>query len=138
MKNATIKNALVGIVHALVAAYLFPVALATLGEGSSGFMVLFTVIPFYGLLYSFWIVIPLGAALGMLIPQMARGKTRWVAALYSAGYGAIGGFVSFLCFASVLRLRLEMDVFWISAILYCALWVGGYAFYCAKGQSLYR
>jgi hypothetical protein len=138
MKNATRKNALTGIAIALVATYLFPVVLFTILEWPRGFLILFSAIPFVGLLYSVWLVIPLGAALGMLIPQLAIGKTRWMAALYGAGFGAVGGLVSVFCFTSVYRLHREFAFLWIAVIAYCALLVGGYAFYRAKGQTLYR
>ncbi len=138
MKNTTIKNALVGIAHALVAAYMFPVVVATFIEWPHGFLVLFSAIPLYSLFYTFWLVIPLGAALGMLIPQIAKGKDRWTAALQGAGFGAVGGFASVFCFTSVYSLRWGTTFFLISVTLYCALWVGGYAFYRAKSQTLYR
>lgn len=138
MKNSIVKNAFLGIALALVAAYLFPSVLFTMIEGPSGFLVLFTVIPLYGLLYSFWLVIPLGAALGMLIPQMAKGKSRWMAALHGAVLGAVGGFVTMFCFFSVFRIGRTTLSLWVLVLSYCALWVGGYAFLRAKGQSIYR
>lgn len=138
MKNTTIKNVLVGIILSLVAAYLFPVVLFTVLEWPRGFLLLFSAIPFYGLLYSFWLVIPLGVALGMLIPRMARGKSRWMAALRGAGFGALAGLVSVFCFTSVFNIDSGAGVLWSSVIIYCALWVGGYAFYRADGQSPYR
>ncbi|MDT4895299.1 MAG: hypothetical protein QOH25_376 [Acidobacteriota bacterium] len=138
MKNRIIKNVLLGIVIALVATYLFPGVLFFFLEGPKGLLVIFSLLPLYGLFYTFWLVIPLGVALGMLIPRMASGKDRWTAALHGAGFGALAGLVSVFCFTSVFRLGPGVDVLWISVIAYCALWVGGYAFYCARGQSLYR
>lgn len=138
MKNTTVKNILLGIALALIAAYMFPVVLFTILEGPRGFLALSTAIPLYGLFYSFWLVIPLGVALGMLIPRMAQGKDRLTAALQGAGFGAVGGLASVFCFTSVYQSRGGLGVLWISVILYCALWVGGYAFYRAKGQSPYR
>jgi hypothetical protein len=138
MKNTAIKNVLLGIAISLVAAYLYPVVLFTLLEGTLGLEVLFSLLPLYGLLYTFWIVIPLGAALGMLIPKIAYGKNRWMAALQGAGFGAVGGLVSVFCFTSVFSLGPGTGILWISITAYCAIWVGGYAFYCARGQSLYR
>jgi hypothetical protein len=138
MKSTTKKNALLGIAIALVAAYMFPVVLVTLLEGWQGILLFFSAAPLMGLLYTFWLVIPLGAALGMLIPQMAHGKNRWTAALQGAGFGAIGGLATAFCFISTSELRKGGGVLWILVIAYCALWVGGYAFYLAKNQSLYR
>jgi hypothetical protein len=136
MKNKTVKNALLGIALALVAAYFYPIVLFTLLDGSVGFEVLFSLLPLYGVFYTSWIVIPLGAALGMLIPKIAYGKNRWVAALQGAGFGAIGGLASVLCFTSFVSF--DTSIFWISVPAYCAVWVGAYACYRAKGQSLYR
>jgi phosphotransferase system glucose/maltose/N-acetylglucosamine-specific IIC component len=138
MKNTTLKNALLGIALALVATYMFPIVLVTLAEWPRGFLILFSAAPLYVLLYTFWLVIPLGVALGMLIPQIARGKNRWMAALEGAGLGAVGGLAAVFCFTSVHSLWRITGMLWISVILYSALWVGGYAFYRAKGQSLYR
>jgi hypothetical protein len=136
IKNSTIKNVLLGIALALVAAYFYPIVLVTLMDGTLGLEVLFSGLPLYGLFYTFWLVIPLGAALGMLIPKIAYGKNRWIAALQGAGFGAVGGLVSIFCFTSVFSLG--TDILWFSVIPYCAVWVGAYAWYCAKGQSLYR
>jgi hypothetical protein len=138
MKNTTVKNALLGIAIALIAAYLYPAFLFTLIEGPRGLEVLFSAFPLYGLFYSFWLVIPLGAALGMLIPKIAHGKNRWTAALQGAGLGAVGGLVAVYSFTSVHALGPRVGILWVTVIAYCALWVGGYAFYRARGQSLYR
>lgn len=138
MKNMTFTNVVRGIIIALVAAYMFPVVLVTVFEGWQGVLLFFSAVPLFGLFYTFWLVIPLGVALGMLIPQIARGKNRWLAALQGAGFGAVGGAVLLFCFASVFNLKWETGVIWMLVIIYCALWVGGYAFYCAKNQSLYR
>jgi hypothetical protein len=139
MKNRTLKNILQGIAIALVAAYLFPVTVITLAEGpKSGAEVLFSLFPLYALLYVSWIVIPLGGALGMLIPPIANGKNRWLAALHGAGFGALAGLAAVFCFTSVFGLGSGAGVLWLMITGYCALWVGGYAFYRAKGPSLYR
>jgi len=138
MKSGNFKNALLGIILAIVAAYLFPVVLLTIFDWPRGFLVLFTAFPLFALFYVSWMVIPLGAALGMLIPQVAYGKARWKAALLGTGIGAFTGLVSVLTFTSVFRLHLLTDILFFSVIIYCALWVGAYAFYRAKGQSIYR
>lgn len=138
MKNTNGKNVLLGITLALAAAYLYPAFLFTLMEGPAGLEVLLSAFPLYGLMYSFWLVIPLGGALGMLIPKIAAGKNRWMAALQGAGLGAVGGLVAVYSFTSVYSLGPRVGILWVSVIAYCALWVGGYAFYRARGQSLYR
>ena len=138
MKNTNVKNALLGMALSLVATYLFPVVLFTILDWPGGFRVIWTVLPWWGLFYSSWLVIPLGVALGLLIPQVARGKSRWSAALHGAGLGAVAGLVSVFCFTSVYGFRGDTSILWLSVMAYSALWVGGYAFYRAKGQSPYR
>ena len=135
MKNRNLKNALLGIALAVVAAYLFAVAVFALLDLPNSSIAIDSM---YALLYTSWIVVPLGVALGMLIPQMAMGKTRLRAGLQGAGYGAIAGFVAVLCFVSVFRIWAQAGGVWIAVMAYCALWVGAYAFCRAKGQSLYR
>ena len=136
MNNTTIKNVLLGIALSLVAAYIFPILLLNL----LGFVPPLTVIPLYALFYTIWLVLPLGASLGMLIPQIAKGKTLWMAALHGAGFGAVAGLASVFCLIYVFNLHREKELglLWVSGILYCALWTGGYAFYRAKGRSLSR
>ena len=138
MKNSKFKNALLGIVLALVAAYLYVVAFAIVIEGPRGWVVFFSIIPFVVLFYTSWVIIPLGAALGMLLPQMAYGKTRLQAALHGAIPGAVAGLVSVLALTSAYRLRMGTDLVLASVVVYCALWTSAYASYRAKGQRLYR
>lgn len=137
MKQSKFKNALVGIAHAIVAAYVFPAVYFLLWEGVNVFEVLFSGFPLFALSYCFWIVIPLGVALGMLIPQIANGKNRWQAALKGAIWGAFAGLVSVYTFTSVFPLGRETRLLWVSVIPYCAVWVGAYAYYCARRQRQY-
>ena len=138
MKNTNVKNALIGVAIALVAAYSFPVVLVTLMMGSRGLRLLFSPVLLQALFYTSWIVIPLGVALGMLIPRMAAGKRRWVAALYGAGYGAVGGLAATICFSYVFGLEKETTPLAAAAVAYCAAWVGAYAFIRAKAPVRYR
>jgi hypothetical protein len=138
MKSQHIKNGLLGIALAIVAAYLYVVALAIYIEGPRGALVFFSTFPLMVLLYTSWIVIPLGAALGILIPPLASGKSRGMAALQGAALGAVSGLLSLLCLMSAYHLRRAETFIVLSVMAYCALWVGAYAFYRAKGQSLYR
>lgn len=139
MKNRHLKNALLGICLALVAAYLYVAVVGVFIAGARGLSILFSSIPFVLLFYTSWVVIPLGAALGMLIPQIAAGKTRWMAALQGAALGAVAGLLSVVCLASANGIPvLEATFIVLTMIAYCAIWVGAYAFYRAKGQSLYR
>jgi hypothetical protein len=138
MKNTYIKNAVLGIALALIAAYLFPAFLLFFFEGPGALLIMFSTIPLYGLYYSFWVVIPLGAALGILIPQIAYGKSRWVAALQGALYGMVAGLVSAFCFATTVLMGTRDPLIVLSVVAYSTLWVGAYAFFRAKGQSLYK
>ncbi|HYG81274.1 MAG TPA: hypothetical protein VD861_12840 [Pyrinomonadaceae bacterium] len=138
MRHTNVKNALLGLALALVAAYTFPAALLTLMMGPRALRILFSPVPVVGLLYGSWILIPLGAALGMLIPRIAAGKSRWKAALHGAGYGAVGGLAAMICFASVYDLRPGLDLLVVSAAAYSAVWVGAYAYVRAKPPVPHR
>lgn len=138
MKKNFVRDALLGIAIALVAAYLYPAFLFTLMDGLDGLAVLLTTFPLFALSHGFWIVIPLGAALGMLVPKIASGKSRWTAALQGAALGAFAGLVSVYSFTSVNPLGPRTGVLWVTVIVYCAVWVGAYAFLRARGHSLYR
>ena len=138
MRNRNFKNALLGIALAIAAAYLYAVLIAVFILGARGFLVLFSTIPLVALFYTSWVVIPLGAALGMLIPPLAYGKSRGMAALQGAASGAAAGLISAVCLTSAYDLGWGGGFFVYSITAYCAVWVGAYAFYRAKGQSLYR
>jgi hypothetical protein len=138
MKSGHLKNALLGMVLAVIAAYLYIFAAAFFFAGPRAFRLLLSGITFMGIFYTSWVLLPLGAALGMLIPRIAYGKTRWIAALQGALLGAVSGFLAVLCLAAVYPLVGLIDSFIMSIMAYCALWVGAYAFWRAKGQSLYR
>ncbi|HWT01071.1 MAG TPA: hypothetical protein VN256_12560 [Pyrinomonadaceae bacterium] len=138
MNSTNIKNALIGVGIALVAAYTFPAALLTLMMGPRGLMILFSSVPVVGLIYGSWILVPLGAALGMLIPRIAARKSRWQAALHGAGYGALGGLAAMICFASVYDIRPGLALLFVAAAAYSALWVGAYAYLRAKAPVPHR
>lgn len=138
MKHTHFKNALLGVAIAIVATYSFPAVLFTLMIGPRALMVLFSPLPLRGLLMTFWMVIPLGAALGMLIPRIAAGKNRCTAALHGAGYGAIAGLAVMLCFTSVFTSWMAPGQLWFAVVVYCAVWVGAYACIRAKSPVLHR
>jgi hypothetical protein len=138
MNRTNVRDALLGVVIALVAAYLFPVVLLAPFYGPGALTILFSPIPIQALFYVSWIVVPLGAALGMLIPRVAAGKRRWVAALYGAGYGAVGGLAATLCFAAVFSPRSGPDPLLAAVVTYCAVWVGAYACIRAKAPVIHR
>lgn len=132
MNRTNIKDALLGAGIALVAALLFPITLVLLLAGPEGLRFVLSPALFVGLFYTSWLVIPLGAALGMLIPRIAAGKTRRAAALYGAGYGAAGGLALIIGLAPFLRAPFKPDWFWAAVIAYCAVWVGAYGYVRAK------
>ena len=138
MKQTNIKNALIGVGIALVAALLFPIVLVALLVGPGGLRYVLTPALFVGLFYTSWLVVPLGAALGMLIPRIAAGKTRWAAALHGAGYGAAGGLALIIGLTPVFRAPLKPDMIWVAVITYCALCVGAYAYIRAKAPVAHR
>ena len=138
MNRTNIKNALLGVVIALVAACLFPVVLVILLVGPADLGLVFSPVIFIGLFYTSWLVIPLGAALGMLIPRIAAGKTRWAAALHGAGYGAAGGFALMIGLTSIIRSWFGSDLIWVAVMVYCAAWVGAYAYIRAKAPVPHR
>jgi hypothetical protein len=98
-----IKNAIKGIFIAILAASTFTVLLAApFCLGKPDF--LFTIVG-WGLLFTSWFVIPIGAIFGMLIPKIAAGKTPTQAAKWGVlpgiGLGAVGSFVlNFYSFSS--------------------------------------
>src|SRR5215207_680018 len=122
MNRTNIKNALLGVAIALVAALLFPIALVIVLAGPDGLRFLISPVLLVGLFYTSWLVAPLGAALGMLIPRIAAGKTRWTAALHGAGYGAAGGLALMLGLTPFLHGPLTPDLLWAAVIAYCAVW----------------
>lgn len=138
MRNTNVKNALLGVAIALAAAYLFPTVLATLMVGPEGLRLLYSPVTFSALYMTSWMVIPLGAALGVLIPRIAAGKSRWAAALHGAGYGAAGGLAAVICFASIYLRRLGPDVLWVAVVAYCAVCVGAYAYVRVKPPVQHR
>ena len=137
------KDMFKGIALALVAAYffafLFMLALAhqsesALSEAAIG--------GFVGILISFWFVIPLGAALGLLIPWLFAGCSRSAALLGGAllGFylGLVGGILIFGWgpaggFDAVVRKGFEGGVM---MGIYCAPWTGVYA--CLRRSGLRR
>lgn len=136
MERTNVKNALRGVVIALAAAYFFAVLLIAVTDGPGGLKYAFGPLALFALVYTSWVVVPLGAALGMLIPRIAAGKNRWAAALHGAGYGAAGGLAAMMCFSSVFFNTLRPDMLWVGLVAYCAVWVGAYGYIRAKAPAL--
>src|SRR4051812_12211353 len=85
-----VVDMLLGVLIALAAAHVYSVIIfwKTIdSHNPKEVAVLFLIVPFYALLYTFWFVIPLGAALGIAIPEAVRNKSRWMAALLGAALG---------------------------------------------------
>lgn len=139
MERTTVKDMFQGIALSLVAAYFYPVVLFICLTGPSGIMVIFSGLPLNFLLYTFWLVIPLGASLGILIPRIAYNKTSLAAALHGAGFGALAGLIIIAFTAAVIRIEPEAVVLIVTSVVsYCAVVTGAYAYILAKGYSLYR
>lgn len=138
MKTRHFKNALLGIALALAAAYLYFIGFVVFFEGARGWRIAATLIPLLAVFYTSWAVIPIGAALGMLIPRLAAGKSRGTAALHGALFGAGAGLVTGICLTSVFGFVWGTSPLILSMAVYSALWVGAYAFCRAQGESIYR
>ena len=138
MKNSNLKNALLGIVLAFIAAYLYIFLFIVVIERARGSFRLLAIFPLVALLYTSWVVIPLGVALGMLIPRIAYGKSRWMATLQGAALGGLSGLMAIFCVTSVYPIGLGETIIVLSVMVYSAVWVGAYAFYRVQGQSIYR
>ena len=103
-----ITDALKGIIIALIAAYFFMV-MVSFGFGDEfKFMSNFVVIPLFGLLYSFGLIIPLGVALGVTISLV----------------------LSLVGFLPALRMGHWQDFGFLLLMmsLYSAVWTGAYAY----------
>lgn len=138
MKTGHLKNALLGIALALIAAYFYFVGLILFLEGARGWRIVATFVPLMAVFYTSWAVIPIGAALGMLVPRLASGKSRGRAALQGALFGAGAGLVTGICLTTAFGFTWGASSLILSMAVYSALWVGAYACYRATGQSIYR
>lgn len=140
-----VKDALKGIVLALVAAYFFPIffnllfekqALSTQLSDPKG---LFLLYPLIGLLATYWLVIPIGAGLGILIPKVAHRHSRQTAMFYGLLLGALVGIAGSITLSLFKILPGVRDGYWSSLAyillamsLYSAVWVGAYSYLCGK------
>lgn len=138
-----LKNALKGIAIALTAAYFFPIVGSPLfgfGDPSNGLQkslfILFIFTPIFGLIYSFWLVVPLGIALGSLIPQIARQQPRQTAILYGLLIGLLGGTALSLILSAVKILPGFRDGYWrdfaivlLAMSVYSAVWTSLYTYW---------
>ena len=139
------KDALKGIVIALVAAYFFPIffnlffekqALSTQLSDPQGHFLLY---PLIGLLATCWLVIPIGAGLGMLIPKVAHRHARQTTLLYGLLLGVLVGIVGGFTLSLFKIVPGVRDGYWSSLAyillamsLYSAVWVGAYSFLSGK------
>ena len=132
-----IINLVKGVVSALLAAYIFIALYTFIPSDMSNFASSFIVIPIFGLLYTFWLVIPVGAVLGLVIPTMVNNRSRQTSVLYGgllgAGVGAIVCILlSLIGLLPALRngVWLDFTVLLLAMMLYSAAWTGIYAFFC--------
>ena len=153
-------NALLGALLSLIAAYVLIVTFGLQNEiarfewSSINPMDILIGAPIYTLAYTYWILIPVGALLGVVIPLLVRKKTRREALVYGILIGVTIGLV-FGCFiaydfavgssaGSHDRVRWWgrfLGDFASSAplsIVYCSIWTSAYAFIKAGGASVER
>jgi len=141
MKAMTLKNAVKGILIALLAAFIYAVIILSsfLGAG-------------WVLLNTCWFVIPAGAVIGIMIPRVAEKKTPLKAAvsgvILAIFLGAIGSLLIAFYFDVIPVLspsaRITNSPLWWAAFrrrvvlqatfmaIYSAIWIAGYAYYRAK------
>jgi hypothetical protein len=138
-----LKDALKGIAIALTAAYFFPIVCSPLfgfGDPSNGLQrslfILFISTPILGLIFTFWLVIPLGAVFGILIPQIARLQPRQTVMLYGLLLGLSGGTVVSIILSVVKILSGFRDgywrdfaPFWLAMSVYSAVWTSLYTYW---------
>ncbi|HEY0099094.1 MAG TPA: DUF5957 family protein [Pyrinomonadaceae bacterium] len=128
------KDALKGAGLALVAAYLFGCLLVLFSARGAPELSQVVVTGFAGLCFSFWFVIPIGMALGVLIPKLSAGRSVGAAATGGALLGVAAGFIGGIL------LSLFLDWFGIgfasgkSRLLYFPFVMG---IYCAPWTSAY-
>jgi hypothetical protein len=139
-----IKEALTGIFLALAAAYFFSVLTAlqylpgrNLGVSIAGSLfTVFVFYPLFGLLYSFWFVIPIGAIIGVLIPKIARDYPRRTTVFYGLLLGVAVGITGSLALGFYIGTPQNgywRDFFGVLVMsLYSAVWTGFYSFLCGK------
>lgn len=141
MKAMTLKNALKGILIALLAAFIYAAIILTsfLGAG-------------WVLLNTCWFVIPAGAVIGIMIPRITERKTPLKAALsgiiLAIFLGSIGSLLIAFYFDVIPVMspsaRITNPSLWWAALwrrvvfqaifmaIYSAIWIAGYAYYRAK------
>jgi hypothetical protein len=141
MRSTPVKDIFLGIAIAHVAAYVFSIIIVWNPSHHRGLLEgdLY-IAALYLLFYGFWLVIPLGIILGIVIPKMVYDKTRWIAALHGAAIGIVAALMVMSCLWMFFGISSWSEalngLFWIAA--YFTVWTSLYAFIRARGKSLYK
>ena len=149
------KNAIQGMAVSVLGAYVYAVLIIWNGDSSSmSLHELFVTGPLFALSYTFWFIIPLGAAVGILIPKNVRGVSRGRAILYGLGFAVVvGGCVTIILLAlelpqaATLYVRAHPGPWWdnflrhavrrcVIIILYSAPWTVAYAYLSRRPRQL--
>jgi hypothetical protein len=132
--KSTPKDMFLGIIFALVAFYVYFTILIWNTQDAASFFIS----AFFLLLYTFWIVIPMGAVLGIIIPKMVYDKTPKLAALQGAAIGIAAAIIIVLG----LSIFYGISESWLRGFLqiagYFVAWTTIYALTRARRSSLYR
>ena len=156
VKNIT--NTFLGALLSLIAAHLlFVIAMlrneiSNYGRSSLRLVDIFIGGPLYTLIHIYWILIPIGALCGVVIPLLVSKKTRRQALVYGILIGITMGlfFAGFSAYDFAVGTSFGSDDnvkwwrrFWgevASAlplmIVYCSIWTGAYAFIKAGGDGV--
>jgi|SRR5678815_5158435 hypothetical protein len=154
-----IGNMLLGALLTLIAAYLLIVTfvlkseIASVGWSWINPAVILIGAPLYTLVHIYWILIPIGVILGLVIPLLVSKKTRRQALVYGILTGIIIGLV-FECFVAydfavgTSIIGSDDSVKWWSrfwgevasslplTIFYCSVWTTAYSFIKAGRASV--
>lgn len=143
----TSKDALKGIVMALIAAWFFPAIYLSLASNigdltrdlKGTLLFLFIAAPVVGFITTFWLVIPFGAALGILIPKITRQRPRKTVIVYSFLIGLLTGGAAGFIFSAAGMLPGFRDGRWSEFLfvlpvisIYSAVWISAYSYWCSK------
>ena len=138
--------------YVLIVSYLLKGEVADYGWSSIHPWTIFVGGPIYALIHLYWILIPIGALCGVVIPLLVSKKTRRQALVYGILTGITIGLV-FACFSAY---DFAVGTSWGSddsvkwwgrfwselasslplTILYCSIWTSAYAFIKAGGAGI--
>lgn len=129
------RDALKGAGLALVAAYLFGFLLALFSARGARELSHLFLAGFAGVCFSFWFVIPMGMALGVLIPKLFADRSGAAAVAGGASLGLAAGFIGGILLTLFLHWlgfgysseRSRLLFFSLTMGIYSALWTCAYA-----------